>query len=504
MFLRAPCRKSACTPPDCCAMPATATHSNPARSTHPNAERRGRIYLFAVTSLAVFLVAAAVGVPPWEDQPVRARIVCGKVDGQRQSEAWRSKVQKALLSPNRLAHAVIAAHADAKPQEVDEGVGHFSHELVVASEPAGFAGGGQLTIAYMGSRPTGAAVVNALVQQYVEANSVRVEAHAHEACDRARQAAEDARDRTAQAERRRDAFREEHARTLDATLSPAADTDTQPASYETAGGPAPGTVENPAWIDLRDQLSWMTAYYADLLRESGVSHPTVQSLHSRMAGLREQFERTPRWLTADEIDRSPDAEPPRDAAATRQHSTVDAKTPLQIVLAYDRLQQEYRLVRQTEQESLAQAERARQELAGAIAGRMHVASWAARPSRDRVRGFAATTLAMVLGLVCGGLLVFRRVAKDPVLRTVEDVKASLPVPMIGFVGVSGSPPASQVRPLSLSARLVERLSQSTLVVLLFCVVLLVIAEDGFLGQLAAHPLSLLSGGIRGIPSLLAG
>jgi hypothetical protein len=435
--------------------PMSAKFSNLPAPPHGDVppERRERIYLFAVTSAAVFLTALLLVARREEAPVVEAVLARPATDPAGAPTAFPREEDEKFVAADDL-RAAIAAAVGQTPDRVGQDVlDHYRRHLTAREREADAGTKRELTLRYEGGLPRGAAVLNELARRYVERHSLRAVEAARQVLEQADRRGRDAQARADEARRVVDAFLNEHLESLQAGAA-------LEAGFHKPS--APGPRRNPQWLELRGNLTGLERQMQDLLAKLNPEHPLAKNLQLEIEQTRRQLAATSETLAVERFARG---EPKRG-------QTQGRRTARQLE-RYREQKTRYRQLLEVQQQTLTEAARAQAALAAAQSAwrraqgtRMDIARFAQSSQGSRV---PSLTLALVLAVVCGGAAAGSLPA-DPTFRDQAHAQRVLGVPVFGRVADPTVAAEPRRRPLAL--RLVRRASE---LVLLASVVLLIVS-----------------------------
>ncbi len=450
-------------------------------------ERRERMYLFVVTTVAVFLVVVLATVRPQPKLPVEAVLLRPAQTPQGNATQFPTVSATALVEDRQLCDAIADGKGISVGRVSVRLVDHYRQHLHLHQPTALDGQQRKLIVRYEGGLPEGHAVVNALIEGYMDQHSVQIDAAAR---DRYAQAASSLQAATAQAEAARDAvdqFLKRHFDTLQLGAALEAEKpDAEAAPTTPAKAPAPPMVSapQPRLAALQQQLSAMQQQMDRLLLKLHAQHPVARSLKAEIDAIQEQIAA----LRATQVAEAPaPAEQPRDAAKRAEERARQLER-------YHVEKQRYEQLLAAQRDAAKQLEKAHADAAAAQATLQSVAEtaitverWAQPPRENRGAGLAMAAFALVLAMACGGVAA-RGIPRDPTFRNRAHAERVLDVPVIGAMPdptVMFDPARAQLPP---AVMLVRRASEIALLVVLLFLIVLVVSDIRFAVQLATDPL----------------
>lgn len=427
---------------------------DPSRGDDVPPERRERIYLFAVTSAAVFLVALLLLARREDAAVVEAVLVRPATDPAGAPTAFPREEDEKFAAEDDLRAAIAAVSGEPPDRVGQDALDHYRRHLTGRQREAAAGTKRELTLRYEGGLPQGAAVLNELARRYVERHSLRVIEAARQVLEQAGRRGRDAQARADEARRVVEAFLAEHFESLQAG-----------AAREAAlrKPPVPGPRRNPHWLELRGNLTELERRMQDLLAKLNPEHPLARNLQLEIEQTRRQLAATPNRLP---VERFALDEP-------RPHGRMSAGQ----LERYREQKARYRQLLEVQQQTRIEAARGRAALASAQAAwrraqgtRMDIAQFAQTPHGSRLPGL---TLALALAVVCGGVAA-RSLPADPTFRDSAHAQRVLGVPVLGCVADPTVAADPRRRPLAL--RLVRRASELALLAVVG--LLIVLALNG--------------------------
>lgn len=206
--------------------------------------------------------------------------------------------------------------------------------------------------------------------------------------------------------------------------------------------PAPVTVaapvpvvhtRNPLWDDMARQIAEMEGRRAGLLLTMTPAHPVIHDLDWRIAQLKSQLQSAPEFNSAPD----PAAVGPLPQVATAPAPSLVPATPLindgderdeirrqRFVVAAADMQLGVAI--QHERDAWQQLSELRSDIESCVQQAPLPSAAELSPARDPIRGGSA-----VLAFVLSGTILWRARPKRHTLRTLEDVRRTLGVPVIG-------------------------------------------------------------------------
>lgn len=451
-------------------------------------EQRERLYLFTITSVAVFLVVLLAVARPPQQPPAKAVVLRPTSSDDGPLLGFPGEGAEAINSDEHLRQAIAAVQARSPEQISRRAIDHFRQHLAV-EQPAPAAGHHQeLLIRYDGSWAIGASVVNHLVEQYVDQHSSQVADEARQAYQQATLRLKEARDEAEATQERVDDFLAEHFDHLQQgvafeneplamppTLAPAA-----PASE-------PRLVRNPHRVEMRQELESLEREMRSLLVKLNDDHPLVQSLQLEIDQAEHQLNQLAEMVPHESELAGEPSEPQisisERAAKLEQHRQQRAR--------YNRLVAAHRRAMEEFDQAKTAAEEARAHLRHITATQMTVGHWAQRRPHDRTTPLAIAFLALVVAMVCGGVAA-RGVPHDPTFRNPAHAQRVLGVAIAGCIADPTLKHDSNQGRWPAFVRLIRRTSELALLAVLLLLIGLVLNDRQFALQLAADPLTAIS------------
>lgn len=294
-------------------------------------------------------------------------------------------------------------------------------------------------------------LTNRLAEQYAAAERSRLETMLTKQYQQAHQAAEQARDGLRRASARVDEAR----RALEAAAGQPA---TSPSPPEVSRRPSPPPmVENPQWLDLDKQVKQLDRRRWELLVDRTPIHPEVQHVDAQIAQLREMLTNVPRWLPAPSghgVGRNEMASqsPLHQGQASAEQVKPVAPTSLPGPAPEARAAEQLAAARAAEVQARQNADRLAQLERRAWQQRQACPLVRVQPA-DRCQVFGETrgrSLPLVLfagslglAMALGVALVALAVGRDPKLRTLAQLQAAIPVPVVGVVKLPPTPTSAK-------------------------------------------------------------
>lgn len=353
----------------------------------------------------------------------------------------------------------IVAQANLRKVLSEENLPHVSAEIIqrlgenlqVSLGPASAPDTLQVSITSTDSDPHRAVqVVNALARQYADDRNAKFASLAAQPCRDARDAAEAAGREFFEAQARFHRFLERHFREhgdqagrTSIWLARQVSLPSQPLEAESE--PPPGTVENPDWSELARRLSELAKQRDALLVDKTLLHPDVRGVEEKIADCRQALQRMTRYVPAPDlagpsIETPPDSQslpkilhpspvqspPPLPDPTGRRHEAAVREFHAHKVavddaaVAYERLTLEER-----------QAWR-RQYAPPGIELQLARMEDTIHPP-DRPAATMPVALIVALALAAGVGMITSGLGHDPTLDTAQQVRARLPIPIIGTI-----------------------------------------------------------------------
>jgi hypothetical protein len=195
--------------------------------------------------------------------------------------------------------------------------------------------------------------------------------------------------------------------------------------------------EDPKWLELRSRIDNLTQYRTELLAERTAEHPTLKAVDVRLQDLRRQLDDTNHWIEppATETAKTSEAATPIvEERKVRSEQVVKEETPPPSTEEFDALQAEVdraikaREVATTQERQTLQRCLAQPPIEAAAEPNAAPAARAESPA-----ALIALSLGTGFASVLGIGLVLAGVAMEPTVRTVSEVRAIVPAPVVGAV-----------------------------------------------------------------------
>jgi hypothetical protein len=214
--------------------------------------------------------------------------------------------------------------------------------------------------------------------------------------------------------------------------------------------PPPGMIENSDWTVAARRISKLAEQREGLLVDRTPRHPEVRGIETRISDCRIALEQIPRYVqgrvkntngqpsNSDQLPRVLPSAPvkhpvetprPQPGQSSGEHEVAVREFQMYKVAvdnateAYERLSLEER-----------QAWR-RQYSPPGIELQLAKVEENSR-SKDPSRGTMSVALLVALGMAAGVGMIFSGLGKDPTLDTVEQVRAGLPIPVVGTIAAA--------------------------------------------------------------------
>lgn len=435
-------------------------------------ERGLRRYLFAITAAAVFLVVLVVLARPRNRQPVAAifTVAPSAISGLDHSHLAAIEnpetLRAALTSEERLHQAVRGLPTEFGPQRGADVAEQLSTELhvEVAGGPEGRL---EVTVAHSGDQPFGAALVNNLVERFVnDQRSKWVSAAQLQADQRLRET----HSKRVQSELAKDRLRhleEQHPNI--ATWNPDAVREPAPSHAAPAKKPAAPTTQllaNPEWANLAERFRELKTQREEMLVRLNRVHPAVQQLDLQISRVGEQLQVTPQFIAQ---RREPPTEETSEPAADEQ--AVAQAEQAKLAREYRQLQAASQRVSQELVRLEAASQRTRATVDAARTSAIRIEKPAVQSVNNPWQNLPALVIAVILASVCGGLMVQSGVPEDPTFRNADEVEESLSIPVVGVLSATEASPEPYQPTLSTRTMLVRRACEATIVVVLIYIAL---------------------------------
>jgi hypothetical protein len=295
-------------------------------------------------------------------------------------------------------------------------------------------------------------VVNSLARQYAAEANAEFASLAGQPCRDVRDAAEVAGREFFEAQARFHRFLERHFREHGDRAGRTRNWLTRqvwfsPESLEAES--RPGMVENPDWSELARRLSELTKQRGGLLVKRTLLHPDVRGIEKKILDCRQALEQITRYLPGPDlagpvieappgsqplpkilppgpVESPVESPPPLPGDASREHGAAVREFHVYKVAvddaaeAYERLSLEERRARR------------RQYAPPGIELQLARVEESIQPA-DRSAGTMPVALVVALAMAAGVSMITSGLGNDPTLDTAEQVRARLPIPVVGTI-----------------------------------------------------------------------
>ncbi len=431
------------------------TGNNPGDTIRPAFSRRFRAFVcaavFAVTGLAVYrwgLLATAE--PPARPESRTATATVHLRDGLPAAQDPTS-AERQITSDANIYRAVrqLGLPFEPSPGEDPQRTANRAIQMVrrnlrVVADATSMPGEVAISITHTDRLPHyPTQLVNSLAESYADDCRADWKRRRYKAYTEAREASERAERELLEAQQRLDAFSRQPDHPTGPEGGRVRSTPVPKLNPQTPAPPDPPSVDNPEWVEMNQRLVALRRRLAELLIDRTPLHPEVRDTELRIGALEDQLSATPRKIDGGPSDRSPPpnqapAEPGMPPKAVLNQTIVQAarmdREFQTLKESADRASQAYveavRLERQARQDH-EQEPRIELDLA-----QPPLPPESSPPPRSRL---LLAALAAGLAVAAGTGMVAAGAAIQLPLTTVEQVRAALPVPVVGTIPETSSP-----------------------------------------------------------------
>jgi capsular polysaccharide biosynthesis protein len=429
-----------------------------------------RVVLCAAVFLTTLLFVSGLGSPGDDGAkdghsatgPVTARVLQRfAADGPPGlSRPNEDDLKRRIVGPPSLRRLLMAKNG---PDVSEEMIRQLGENLQVSIDAGPAAETMEVSITSTDSDPLRAArVVNALARQYVGDANEKFAALAGQPGRDAREDVEAAGRELFEAQAQFHRFLERHFREHGHQADGGRTWPTRlvvysPESLTLESEPPPGMIENSDWTVAARRISKLAEQRESLLVDRTPRHPEVRGIETRISDCRIALEQIPRYVqgrvkntdgqpsnsdeqpsNSDQLPRVLPSAPvkhpvenprPQPGQSSREHEVAVREFQMYKVAvdnateAYERLSLEER-----------QAWR-RQYSPPGIELQLAKVEENSR-LKDPSRGTMSVALLVALGMAAGVGMIFSGLGKDPTLDTVEQVRAGLPIPVVGTIAAA--------------------------------------------------------------------
>ena len=432
-----------------------------------NSESRNTVRSGAFRSARAVLCVAVFAVTVMAVKGLGSRKDEGQGDGGQASKPATATVFQqfpasgppGLLQPSQadLEHEIVS-QANLRQVLLEEDIDDVSDELVqrisadlqVAFRHGSSADALEVSITSTDSDPHRAVrMVNTLARQYAGRQNARFASLAGESCRDARDATEAAGRELFEAQAQFHQFLERHSREYGHRAGRTQTWLTRQVSFppqplEAESDPLSGTVENPDWSDLARRLSALTNQRDGLLTERTSLHPEVCAIEEKIVQCRKTLEQIPRYLPSPNVagpplETQPDPQslpeilppgpvadpPPQPDPPSLDYEAVLNDLQMHKAAMGDAAKEYERLFLEERQTWL-------QEPAAGIELQLARVEEGVQAA-DRAPGTMPVALIVALAMAAGVGMIISGPGNDPTLDTVQQVRARLPIPVVGII-----------------------------------------------------------------------